>query len=75
VDQVFDEANEAHERGAESLREVGESISPIQEKKRQAKDRFDSNKGELMQLHVRFTAPLEAVTPSLTDLVGTTYNS
>ncbi|KAI9787739.1 MAG: Structural maintenance of chromosomes protein 6 [Geoglossum umbratile] len=52
VDQVFDEANQAHERGAESLREVGESISPIQEKKRQAKERFDSNKGELMQLHL-----------------------
>ncbi|KAI9773446.1 MAG: Structural maintenance of chromosomes protein 6 [Geoglossum simile] len=52
VDQVFDEANLAHERGAEKLREVRETISPMLEKKKQVKDRFDGNKGELMQLHL-----------------------
>jgi hypothetical protein len=57
VDQVFDEANLAHERGAEGLREVKESIGPTLEKKKQVKERFDSNKGELMQLHVGFRLP------------------
>ena len=52
VDQAFDEANLAHERGVEELRKVKESIGPMLEKKKQVKDHFDSNKGELMQLHV-----------------------
>ncbi|KAH0543995.1 hypothetical protein FGG08_001762 [Glutinoglossum americanum] len=52
ADQAFDEANQAFEKGSEAVRETKESIGPFQEKKRQLKDRFDNNKGELMQLHL-----------------------
>ena len=58
MDQAFDEANLAHERGAERLQEVKESIGPTLEKKKQVKDRFDHNKNELVQLLVSSQLPL-----------------
>lgn len=75
VDQAFDEANQAYEEGLEAVREANESIGPLQEKKKQLKDRFDDNKGELMQLHVRFSFLLKDAAPLLTVLVGTTHHS
>ncbi|KAH0562577.1 hypothetical protein GP486_002744 [Trichoglossum hirsutum] len=52
ADRAFDEAKQAYEEGAEATREISEGVGPLREKKKQLKDRFDDNKGELMQLHL-----------------------